>query len=303
MYKRFRIHLGFIIICLLWGTSWAAVKIGLESIPPFLSLAIRFSIASVILGIIIVLKRLGVPKNRKFWKLAVILCITSFTIPFILIYWAQIQVSSGLASVLFATFPFWVAILSLFFLPNEKISIGRIIGLIFGFLGIIFVFYDGFLSVNNRTLLAMSAIIIGAIIQASGLIALRRSSKHMNPVSLNFWPMLLSIAPFLIASLLIEDYSSAHFDQKAIGSLVYLSVFCTVITFVIYFWLVKRVEAIILSLSAFITPVVAVIIGILFMNEDFTSTIYIGSLLVLIGIAIVTIGDKGIIYLRKIIRI
>jgi drug/metabolite transporter (DMT)-like permease len=296
---RVRIYSGFLVICLLWGSSWAAVKLGLETVPPFLSLGIRFAIASSILGLIIVVRHLKVPSDKNFWKLVFILCSTSFTIPFILIYWAQIQVNSGLASVLFATFPLWVAILSHFFLPNERITPQRIVGMVIGFLGVVVIFNNGFSEVSNITLLGMCAIIIGAIIQAFGLIALRRFGKDMHPVVLNFWPMLLSTVILFAVSIGTEDYSTVLFDLKAIGSLVYLSIFCTVITFVVYFWLVKHMEVVILSLSAFITPVIAVFIAVMMMGEGFASTAYIGSSFVLIGVAIATIGDLLAVYRRK----
>jgi drug/metabolite transporter (DMT)-like permease len=299
MAVRLRIYSGFLVICLLWGSSWAAVKLGLETVPQFLSLGIRFSIASSILGLVIVIQHLRVPTEKIFWKLVVILCSTSFTIPFVLIYWAQIQVNSGLASVLFATFPLWVAIFSHFFLPNEGITPQRIVGMFLGFLGVVVIFNNGFSDVRSTTLLGMCAIILGAIIQAFGLIALRRFGKNMHPVMLTFWPMLMSAVLLLAVSYGTEDYSTVLFDIKTVGSLVYLSIFCTVVTFVIYFWLVKHIEVVILSLSAFITPVIAVFIGVIMMGEEFTSTASLGSTIVLVGVAVATIGDLVAVYRRE----
>lgn len=291
MSLRIKIYFGYIAICILWGSSWAAVKLGIETIPPILSLGIRFLIASIILGSVVVLRRIAIPTDKKFWKLAIILCATSLTIPYVLIYWAQMRVNSGIASVLFATFPFWVAIFSHFFLPNERMTFPRILGMFLGFLGIVVIFNNGFSDMSSNTFIGMLAIIIGAIIEALGLIALRRLGENMHPVTLNFWTILLSAAPLLIISIAVEDYSIIHFDLKTVVSLLYLSVFCTVVTFVIYFWLVKHIEAIILSLSAFITPVLAVIIAVILMGEKITGTVYLGSSLVLIGVAIATIGD------------
>jgi drug/metabolite transporter (DMT)-like permease len=299
MSLRLRIYSGFLVICLFWGSSWAAVKLGLETIPTFLSLGMRFFVASGILGLIITVRRISVPTDKMFWKLVLILCSTSFTIPFVLIYWGQIQVNSGIASVLFATFPLWVAIFSHFFLPDERMTSQRIIGMILGFIGVVIIFNNGFSELSNTALLGMLAIIIGATIQAFGLVALRRYGKNLHPVILNFWPMLLSAVILSAVSICTEDYSTVVFDIKAIGSLVYLSVFCTVITFVIYYWLVKHVEAVVLSLSAFITPVIAVFIGVIIMEEGFTSTAYIGSTIVLIGVAVANISDLKAVYHGK----
>lgn len=291
MSLRLKVFLGFAIICLIWGSSWAAVKIGIESIPPLLSLGIRFTLASLILGFIVFMKRLTIPAEKKFWMLVLIMCGTSFIVPFVLIYWGQLKVDSGLASVLFATYPFWVAIISHFLLPNEKISLLRIIGIVIGFLGVIFIFNNGFSHVSIRMFYGMAAIIAGAIIQAFGLVFLRRLGEHAHPVTLNFCSMSLSAVPLFAVSVVVEDYSNLHFNAQSLGSIVYLSIFCTVVTFVIYFWLVKHVEAVILSLSAFITPVIAVVIGVIGMGERITNDVYIGSALVLIGVAFASIGD------------
>ena len=275
------------------------MKIGIESIPPLLSLGIRLTLASLILGFIVFMKRLTIPAEKKFWMLVLIMCGTSFTVPFVLIYWAQLRVDSGLASVLFATYPFWVAIISRVLLPNEKISILRISGIVIGFLGVIFIFNNGFSDVSIRMFYGMAAIIAGAIIQAFGLVYLRRLGEHAHPVTLNFCSMSLSALPLFVASFIVEDYSNLLFNVQSIGAIVYLSVFCTVITFVIYFWLVKHVEAVILSLSAFITPVIAVVIGVIVMGEKITNDVYIGSALVLIGVAVASIGDLFALFRRR----
>jgi drug/metabolite transporter (DMT)-like permease len=298
MSLRLKVLLGFAVICLIWGSSWAAVKIDIESIPPLLSLGIRFTLASIILGLIVFMKRLTVPREKKFWMLVLIMFSTSFTVPFVLIYWAQLKVGSGLASVLFATYPFWVAIVSHFLLPSEKITPARIIGIVIGFLGVIFIFNNGFSDVSIRMFYGMAAIIVGSIIQAFGLVYLRRLGENAHPVTLNFCSMSLSALPLFVASFIFEDYSNLFFNASTIGSLLYLSIFCTVITFVIYFWLVKHVEVVILSLSAFITPVMAVVIGIILLGEKITDDVYIGSTLVLIGVAFATIGDIFALYRR-----
>ena len=291
MSLRLKVLIGFTVICLLWGSSWAAVKIGLESVPPLLSLGIRFTIASCILGLIVLWKHLRIPTEKKFWMLVLLMCSTSFTVPFVLIYWAQMQISSGLASVLFATYPFWVALISHFILPKEKITCTRIMGIGIGFLGVFFIFNKGFSEVSLSMLYGMAALIAGAIIQAFGLVFLRRMGEHAHPVTLNFCSMSLSALPLFAASYIFEDYSKMIFNTQTLGAILYLSVFCTVMTFVIYFWLVKHVEAIILSLSAFMTPVIAVLIGVLVMKETITQGVYIGSALVLLGVLFTTLGD------------
>ena len=170
------------------------------------------------------------------------------------------------------------------------------------FLRALFIFNNGFSDFNAEILYGMVAIIVGAIIQAFGLVSLRRLGENAHPVTLNFCSMSLSALPLFAASFVFEDYSNLIFNTQSIGSIVYLSIFCTVITFVIYFWLVKYVEAVILSLSAFITPVIAIVIGVIVMEEKITNDVYIGSVLVLIGVAFASIGDLFALYRRSVIK-
>jgi drug/metabolite transporter (DMT)-like permease len=298
MSLRLKVLAGFTLICLLWGSSWAAVKIGIETIPPLLSLGFRFTLAGIVLGFIMLWKHRAIPQTKKFWLLVVIMVLTSFTVPFVLIYWGQLRVDSGLASVLFATYPFWVAVVSHFLLPHEKITPVRILGIVIGFLGILIIFNKGFAQVATSTFYGMAAIIAGAIIQAFGLVFLRRLGEDAHPVTLNFCSMSLSALILFSASVLFEDYTNVSFNVQTLGAILYLSIFCTVTTFVIYFWLVKHIEAVILSLSAFITPVIAVALGVIVMGETITHGVYIGSALVLIGVAFASVGDIYTLYRR-----
>jgi drug/metabolite transporter (DMT)-like permease len=270
-----------------------------------LSAALRFCVACVVLGVWIAFKRLPFPRSKKVWKLVFIVCATSFTIPFALIYWGQTQVSSGLASVLFATFPFWVLLLSCIFLPEEHIGVFHWIGLVLGFFGIVLIFHTGFAQSNANLLLGMAAILGSAFIESSTLIALRKYRQHVDPIVLNFWSMLFGAIILLSASAMYEHVSFTVFDPRSVFSLVYLGTFGTVATFVIYFWLARHVEAIILSLIAFITPVVALVIGILWMGEQIGIEEIIGAIIVLAAIVVANIRElqalfaKEKIYLQK----
>ncbi|MBN1399123.1 MAG: DMT family transporter [Bacteroidetes bacterium] len=299
MLTRFKYILAFFIMCFFWGSSWAAVKLGLETVPIFFSLGIRFTIAASLLGLIVKILHLNAPKDWNFWQLIIFLCATSFVVPTVLIYRAQEQVDSGLASILFAIFPFWVAILSHSFLPNEKLTILRFAGIIIGFIGVVVIFHGSFTKMSHTTIMGMIAIIIAAFIQALGLVGLRRYGGKTHPVLLIFWPVLFSAVLMFIISFFVENLSFISFNTNSVISIGYLSIFCTVIAFVINFWLVKYVEAVLLSLSAFIIPVIAVFVGIYIMGEKFTSSVFIGSSVVLAGTVFANIGDLINMYRRK----
>ncbi len=167
----------------------------------------------------------------------------------------------------------------------------RWIGTILGFAGIVLIFRSGLNEIHSLRWLSMVAIVIAAIFQASGLVALRKMGNLVHPVVLNFWSMLFGGLFLLATSIAVEDYSHISFPIKVIGSIVYLSSFSTVFTFVTYFWLAKHIEAVVLSLSAFITPIIAVFVGVIFMREVMTGNDYVGTVLVILGVAIATVGN------------
>ena len=104
------IILGYISICLLWGSTWLAIKVGLESLTPFISSGARFTVAAIFFFLIIKIRNIKVQTDRLAIKLYLIMGFFSFAIPFGLVYWGQKFIPSGLASILFAVYPFFVII-------------------------------------------------------------------------------------------------------------------------------------------------------------------------------------------------
>ena len=106
---------------LIWGTTWLVIKIGLEGVPPFLGVSIRFLLAGTILLLISVIKNRELSISLELLKISALIGILLFTVSYSAIYWAEQYISSGLASVLFATMPLFVALFAGIFLKNENL--------------------------------------------------------------------------------------------------------------------------------------------------------------------------------------
>lgn len=289
MTSRVKIVAGFSIVCLVWGTTWSAVRLGLQTVPPILSAALRFGLASIVLGLWIKIKKIPFLQSKEFWTLVCIVCATAYSVPVALVYWGQSQIASGLASIVFATFPFWVIILSSIFLPEERIDFFHSMAVVLGFLGVLLIFHNGFTQPSSNLILGMLAVLTSALIQSSTLIALRKFRQQYNPIVLNFWSMLISTILLLLFSLMVESYSTVVFNPLSVASLLYLGTIGTVVSFVGYFWLAKHVEAVLLSLISFITPVVAIGVGVLLMGEHIDRETSLGAVIVLSAIVIANI--------------
>jgi drug/metabolite transporter (DMT)-like permease len=284
--ESLKIFFAYILLCFIWGSTWLAIRISLESFTPFLSGGLRFLIASVAIFIIMRLKGITLQKDKLSLKLYLQMGFLSFVIPFGLVYWAEQFVPSGLASVLFGVYPFFVAIFSYFMIPNEKIGIGKTVGMILGFLGIIIIFSDSFSFTLSDYLLGMFAVMLSGIMQAYIAVTLKKHGKHLNPLSMNFIPMLIAGIAGTLIGLLAEDMSRVSFEENGILAVLYLAIFGSVVTFTSFYWLMKRINVVILSLIAFITPIVALLLGWIFYNEVFTTHHLVGSALVLTGLLI-----------------
>jgi len=284
--------LGFTLMCLVWGSTWLVIKIGLESIPPFLGAAVRFLIASLIMYSIVVIRGVKIPKDPISVRLYILVGICSFSIGYSLVYWGQQYIPSALAAILFGTFPFFVAGMSWFVYKSEDITLSKVLGIVIGFIGVIFIFSEDVVNqFGEASFFGMLVIILAASIQAVVSVTIKKYGNGISTFALNTIGMSIGTSILFIISIIIEDWGQTVIDRKAIGSVLYLATFGTVVTFGLLFWLLKHIEAVKLSLLAFITPIIAVLLGTVFAEEEFTIQIYGGSALVLIGILISNIQE------------
>lgn len=282
----------YLLLCLIWGSTWMGIRASLESLTPFISSGIRFIIASAGIYIVMRFKGWHLQKDRLSVSLYLIMGVFSFIVAYGLVYWAEQFVPSGLAAVLFAVYPFFVALFSYFFIPGETIGIFKLIGMTLGFLGIVVIFSDSFNGELNLNLLGMLAIVLSGVIQAAIAVLIKKKGGGLNSFTMNFIPMLIAGVGLTLIGLLFEDLSNIKFDSKAIISVSYLAIFGSIITFTSFYWLMKKLNIIILSLTSFITPVVAIFVGWLFYNEQLNRENIIGAIMVLIGLVIANLQSN-----------
>ncbi len=284
MSNGLKIFLIYILLCFIWGSTWLAIRFGLESLTPFISAGLRFSLASIFILVLMKIKSVSIQKDTVAIRLYLLMGFFSFVIPFGLVYWAEQFIPSGMASVLFAVYPFFVVIFSFIRMPSETIGAYKIIGTVLGFSGIAVIFSDSFSLNFTDYLLGMFACVISGTMQAWIAVSIKKFGYHLHPLSMNFIPMVIAGISMLLIGIFFEDISQIKFDEPAIISIVYLAFFGSVITFTSFYWLLKKINVVIISLIAFITPIVALILGYFIYDEQLTETYFIGSAMVLAGV-------------------
>ncbi|MCS7052589.1 MAG: EamA family transporter [Ignavibacterium sp.] len=295
----YKIVIIYLILCFVWGSTWLAIKMSLESFPPFLSAGIRFVIASFTIYFLMNIRGTELQTDKEALKLYFMLGFFSFVIPFGLVYWAEQFVDSGLASVLFAVYPFFVAIFSYFLIPNEEIGIVRIVGMILGFSGIVVIFHDSFSLTISDYILGMFAIVLSAIMQAFMAVTIKKRGKYLNPLTMNLIPMLIAGFIMMLIGLFYEGWDKVRLTEKGIIAVIYLAVIGSVVTFTSFYWLLKKVSVIIMSFIAFITPIVAIFLGWILYDETLSEKHTLGTALVLIGVFIANLPQNSIEKIKK----
>jgi drug/metabolite transporter (DMT)-like permease len=274
------------LLCLIWGSTWSVIQIGLRGIPPIAGVALRFAIAgSLLLGFAFCM---AVPlgRRRKEWWLWLVNGTLAFSASYGVVYWSEQWLPSGLTAVLFATYPLMVAIMAHFFLPKESLRLPEIVGALLGFGGVAVIFSED-LSALGGAAVATAAVImlISPFVSAVSSVAVKRWGGDVNPLSLTAVPMLMAALLMGGLSLGLERGRQLLFDGISVAALLYLAILGSALTFTVYYWLLSHMPATKLALIAYIIPIEAVILG-LFRGEPWTLKVMLGSALVVIGVAL-----------------
>jgi len=291
MQIRYKIVLTVTVLSLIWSSTWVIIKVGLETMPPLLSAGYRFLIAFVFLGAFALKQRHSFPRTLKSHAFFIFFGIINFFGSYALVYWGEQYIHSGLTSVLFSIMPFYTALFSIKMLPSEKITLKKFIGISIGFCGILIIFNDQLYLEHPLAIYGMLAVLISPAFSALGTIVGKKARDKYHPVVLNTFPLMYSALTFFAGSLIFERGLDSEFTPAAIFSLFYLGILGTSIAFVLYFWILKYMSAVLMSLITFITPPLALIWGWVVLGEVVTYKLLWGMLIIFAGIFVVRIDQ------------
>jgi drug/metabolite transporter (DMT)-like permease len=262
------------------------IQIGLEGIPPFTGVAVRFAIAgSLLLGLALARGvRLGASRRERhlWWANGML----SFAISYGVVYWAEQWVPSGLAAILFAIYPLIVAILAHFALPGEALRIREVFGVLIGFGGVGVIFSEDLAALGGPQVAVGAAVmLLSPLAAAGGSVAVKRWGGDVHPLSVAAVPMLVASVVVAVPAVALERKLTFTWDAVSVSALLYLAIVGSAVTFSLYFWLLSHLPAKRLALIAFVIPVIAVGIGVL-RGEELTLRMLAGSAAVVTGVAL-----------------
>ena len=284
----------FAALCIIWGSTWLGIKIGLDFLPPFTFAGLRFAAATIVLVLLVKILHGKSPSGRSSWSLMMFLGIFQLTIPYGLVFWGEQYISSGLSAVLFATLTFFVVIFA-HFLANEKLTQVKAVGIVSSFAGLMVVFWRD-LAIQNFTIGSSflgSIAVVGSAASAAlaNVVARRYANKIDPPVNVLVQSAICSLT-LCVLGFLTESSAPMHFTLLGIGMILYLGIIGSAVAFVCLYWLLKQTTATNTSLFAFFTPILALLLGWLVLGEVPDPNVGVGTVLILTGVYL-TLKPKG----------
>ena len=289
---------AFGVVCLVWGTTYLAIRIAVETIPPLLLTGIRYLAAGLIMLTILKLRGVKLPSDPRVLRELALIGVLMVGGGNLAVVWAEQYVPSGLAALLVATAPFWASILEALRRNGEHIGLHRGIGMIVGFLGVALLVTPRGAGGHLAPGLLAGAIVIqaGSLCWQYGMVR----GKHELPPGVPLLPsatleMLFGGALVTIVGLLIGEGKRFVVTPRTFGALAYLTIFGSVIAFTAFTFALAHMRATNLSLYAYVNPAVAVVLGWLILDERLTWVSIVAMVVILGGVAIVQTarGDKA----------
>jgi drug/metabolite transporter (DMT)-like permease len=283
-------RLVWLILCGIWGSTWLFIKLGLADLPPITFAGIRFVIACTILFSLIYIRRIPLPRARADWILLATSGILSFGLNYGLVFWGEQYITSGLAALLQSTLPAFGLVFAHFHLPAERLTWTRIGGVVLGVFGVGVVFSNQLAVSGRQALAGCVALILSAMFAAYSNVLVKRFGKHLNPAVLSAGQMLFGLLLLLSVGIPLEGNPLRfHWTPMAMIAMVYLAIVGSVIAFLLYYWLVLNMDVTKSMLIALVTPVVAVILGMLVLDEEFGWRTLAGGAMIILGIGLIVV--------------
>ena len=283
--RKLSVVAAFAALCVIWSSTWLAIKVGLRDLPPISFVAIRFLIAVVVLVAVSLGRVRLLPKRRSEWALLAFTGVLMFSINYGLLFWGEQHVSSGLAAVLQATIPIFGMLFAHLLIPSEPLRWQRVAGARLAIGGVALI--CGRLLDRNGVMAfwAGLGIVIGGAGAAFSNVLLKERALDLAPAMIAAWQMIFGTIPMLVLGAVVEGNPLRfHWSGMALFCLLYLAVIGSALTFLLLYWLLPRMSVTNLQTISLITPAGAVAFGWLLGGETFSLLSLAGGALVLVGV-------------------
>ena len=278
---------AFLAICIIWGTTFLAIRIAIATIPTLYLTGLRFTSAGLILFAIALARGERVPRGAAVWRHEMLTALLMVAIANGSLVWAENFIPSGLSALLAATIPLWIAVLDAVFIRVEALTPRRAAGLIVGFSGVALLVVPGLTSPDRHALLlGLAGTQLSAIAWSLGTVRSKYRPSGVHGAAGPAMQMLLGGVVVLIAAVATRRPSEVTFTMRTAIALAYLSVFGSVIAFTAYHIALKAIAPGRVALYAYVNPAVAVVAGAVVLGEAVTWRMVVAMVVILGGVTL-----------------
>jgi drug/metabolite transporter (DMT)-like permease len=276
-----------VLLCLIWGSTWVVIKGGLEDLPPLTSAGTRFAIAALLMvGVAALLGTREGGRKPPAW-LWLVQGTTNFALSYGIVYHSETVLPSGLVSLLFGVYPMLQALAGHLFLDGERLRSTQWLGFGVGLVGLVLLFRTDLRGFGPDGVPTALLLMLSPVSVVVGTTLVKRYGGGVSSTLLNRNGMFVGAALLLGAAAALERGADVSWTTPAVASVLYLSVMGTVVTFSLFFWLLRYVPAHRMALIAYVTPALALFLGWAFADEPVTASTLAGAACILGGILFV----------------
>lgn len=281
--------LPFVALCLIWGSTWYFIKITLNAgMPPMYGVGIRFFFSGLLFFLILLLRKESIPINKQSIKLYLSFALLNFSLSYGITYWATQYVYSSISAIIWGLFPAVTSLIAHFMIPNdpnERLTQNKLLALGIGFIGLTIISSNQTIDFSSNSSIGILLLICAVVAAAYPSVLYKKHSKEVNHYQMNAVCQLITGVVMLSLSYFIEteDTMQLVWTNELILSTIYLIVLGGVVSWGIYFWLYQHLTVTQVTYVAIFPPIVAIIMGWIFLNEVLTIKEIIGTIFILSG--------------------
>jgi drug/metabolite transporter (DMT)-like permease len=281
-------------VCFFWGTTYLAIRVGLETLPPMLFAGMRFMVAgALVLLFMRAWRGARLPRGREWFDVSVV-GLMLLGVGTGLVVWSEQWVPSGAAALLVATSPFWVAGLERARHDGERSSPRAILGMVVGFSGLVLLVAPSLFgsSLNGQYILGMLALQLACASWSAGSVYAKHHQVQIAPMMSAAVQMLVAGAALMLIGSIVGEWSEVRFSARSLSAFVYLIIFGSIVAYGSYTYAIQKLPLSIVSTYSYINPVIAVLLGWLVLSEPLGWRVICATAIILGGVALVKTAPK-----------
>jgi len=280
-----KIPAAWLTLCIVWSSTWLAIKIGLRDLPPISFVGLRFVVGIAVLVAVSINRVRLLPRKGSDYFILAVTGILMFALNYTLLFWGELHVSSGLAAVLQTTIPIFGMFFAHWMLPDEPLRLQKLAGALLAIGGVALICARLLDFGGVRAFWAGLGIVFGGAAAAYSNVLLKARRIELAPAMLAAWQMIFGTIPLLVLGAIVDGSPARfHWSTMSVFCLFYLAVIGSSLTFLLLYWLLPRMSVTNLQTISLITPPGAVILGWALGGETFPFWSLLGAAIVLVGV-------------------